>query len=218
MSWIEIDWKAARPTPEQVKESHSRVSYEQVSGSPPAANVFLGVLDEIFEKRIFVGFKVTGSDPVLDFYASRNGYLGWGLLEHCFRSSTGAQALRGFELSPFQEPRSPMPHESRAVYEGSRISVFEESWVGTLGLDGELAATILLGSPYRRFPGTASSAKRLTAEFVRALVQDRHEDCHVLKTSRAWSPWFYDIAWDWSWAVIDARTQTIWLLCATDAD
>ena len=34
----------------------------------------------------------------------------------------------------------------------------------------------------------------------------------------AWSPWFYDVAWDTTWIGVDVGFGRVWLLCVTDTD
>ena len=53
---------------------------------------------------------------------------------------------------------------------------------------------------------------------ARALICDRFDDILVYETRRAWSPFFHDVAWDFSWVVVDKRERLLHLLCATDTD
>jgi hypothetical protein len=89
---------------------------------------------------------------------------------------------------------------------------------GTLTLDDEWARCLVNGEAYRRFPGRAAEAKALTASAVGELIGDRHEDCEAHEAEHAWTPWFFDVAWDHSWIIVDRRQQLVTVLLATDTD
>lgn len=95
---------------------------------------------------------------------------------------------------------------------------FEEQWGGTLILDGALAATLVNGGAYKRFPGTAAEAKTLALAAVRELINDRHEDFRVFACHQPWTPWFYDVAWDLTWVFVDRAKLEATIMCLTDTD
>ena len=43
-------------------------------------------------------------------------------------------------------------------------------------------------------------------------------DLDVFRCWRAWSLWFFDVAWDVTWVIIDRRLQRASLLFTTDTD
>ena len=51
-----------------------------------------------------------------------------------------------------------------------------------------------------------------------ALFGDRFDEVLVYHSYKPWSSWFYDVAWDASWIVIDKRSSTVDILCITDTD
>lgn len=95
---------------------------------------------------------------------------------------------------------------------------FDESWTGTLTLDGEFAATLVHGGAYKSFAASAREAKLIGLAAVADLVQDRHEDFRVFGSYEAWTPWFHDIAWDRTWILADRRGKEVTLICKTDTD
>jgi hypothetical protein len=95
---------------------------------------------------------------------------------------------------------------------------FEESPEGTLILDGQIAATLVHGGAYLRFEGTAQQAKELGRAFVDALIGDRHTGFKVWRSYEAWTPWFFEISWDYSWVLLDVEHAEVTLLCVTDTD
>jgi hypothetical protein len=115
---------------------------------------------------------------VIGLFASRNRYSEFGFFAH-FLSSAAV--------------RTSLP-ELRIAESLDHNLAFEESWAGTLSLDGELAATLVHGGAYERFAGTPAEAKQLGLAFVDAIVGTRHDQFHVYRSHAAWSPWFFDVA------------------------
>jgi hypothetical protein len=74
------------------------------------------------------------------------------------------------------------------------------------------------GGAYEKFTGTSVEAKQLGSAFVDAVVGARHEQFHVYLSHRAWSPWFFDLAWDSTYLLVDDADKAITLLCITDTD
>jgi hypothetical protein len=74
------------------------------------------------------------------------------------------------------------------------------------------------GGAYERFEGATREAKNLGARFCDALFGDRFIEVEVFRSFAAWSPWFYDVAWDRTWIIIDKRQQLVSLMCRTDTD
>jgi hypothetical protein len=53
---------------------------------------------------------------------------------------------------------------------------------------------------------------------VHELVQDRHQDTRVFGSDDAWTPWFWNVAWDRTWILVDDRHREVTVLCVTDTD
>ena len=128
--------------------------------------------------------------------------------DRSFRELLASAALRG--ALPELEVPDPYP-----VAAPPR---FQQSWAGTLSLDGELARVLVQGGAYVSFPGTAAEAKALAAAAAHDLVGDRHEDFRVYGSTDAWTPWFRDVAWDLTWFLVDDRDREVTVLCVTDND
>ena len=109
----------------------------------------------------------------------------------------------------------------------------EFSFVDPLTFDGELASVLVWGGAYIDFDGTIGEAKALAqmcceVMFGAAYYDTRAGDWYkAMPTSQgtrvvhlpgAWSPWFYDIAWDYTWVVADGLRDRAWLLCVTHTD
>lgn len=54
--------------------------------------------------------------------------------------------------------------------------------------------------------------------YVNTCSKDRYEDIIVFESHAPWTDWFYDVAWDVTWMVLDSKECKMWLICATDTD
>jgi hypothetical protein len=95
---------------------------------------------------------------------------------------------------------------------------FHQSWTGAFTLAGELAAVLVRGGAYDRFPGSPAEAMRLAAAGVDDLVGDRYGCFRVFGSGESWTPWFHDVAWDDTWIVADYERLLVSILCRTDTD
>lgn len=93
------------------------------------------------------------------------------------------------------------------------------AWTGPFILDGQLTELLVNGGAYTCYKGPAKQAKQLAVAFCDAIFGDRYGDVQaVFYSAEAWSPWFYDVAWDNSWLILDTGADRVWLLCVTDTD
>lgn len=71
-------------------------------------------------------------------------------------------------------------------------------------------------------PTRGSSARpwkpRTSAGACEAHFADRLEDVEVFHSYKPWSRWFYDVAWDSTWLLVDRRFQVVTILAVTDTD
>jgi hypothetical protein len=95
---------------------------------------------------------------------------------------------------------------------------FYEVGGGALDLDGVLAKLLVLGGAYERFQGPHVEAKALAAAAVYDLIQDRYEDFSLYYSDHAWSPWFFYIAWDLTFILVDRRQAEVTIIATTDTD
>jgi hypothetical protein len=82
-------------------------------------------------------------------------------------------------------------------------------------MEGALTVALLQGGAYHKFLGPEDEARQLSREFVAAIGRDHTQ---VFKIEGAWTDWFYDIAWDLSFVILDAGHMRWWILCMTDTD
>lgn len=149
---------------------------------------------------LFASF-LSPPDPVLGWDASRNRF------EEC-------QSIERFLTSPaFREALPALRVDALP-----KSAEFEWNTENAFALDGQLGALVFWGGAYEQFAGTAAEAKKLGNDFCAALFGTRYSEVAVYRSHRPWSPWFFDIAWDATWLIIDKRERRVSLLAVTDTD
>ena len=84
--------------------------------------------------------------------------------------------------------------------------------------DGDLAALLVIGGAYRRFRGDWRTAKAVALRAADELLDGRLEDFAIFYSEEAWSPWFFDVAWDESWILLDEGHAEATIIVTTDTD
>ena len=95
---------------------------------------------------------------------------------------------------------------------------FDWAETGPFAAEGVLNHLMIFGEAEVEYPGELNDARQLTAGFMDGLLEDRHLQAQVAVCDSAWSPWFYDIAWDFSMFILDKAAQRYFLLTLTDTD
>jgi hypothetical protein len=201
-SWAVIDWDAPRPSAEAVSQARAGLRYRPVELPPRDIDPLVTALRATHTCGgvIVARLQVVGDDEVIGWFAARNRFSEFGFFSH-FLSTAVRPAVAELNVA-----------ESLDEDLG-----FEQSWSGTLTLDGELAALLVYDAALANFPGSPVEAKRLGAAFVDALVGDRHDRFHVYQSHRAWSTWFHGLVWDNTYLLIDCEHAAITLLCMTNS-
>jgi len=75
-----------------------------------------------------------------------------------------------------------------------------------------------VGDAYHRFGGPQRKAKEAARAPVFDLVQDRFEDVEMYDSDQPWSRWFFDVAWDQTWILVDRGEARATVICTTDTD
>lgn len=89
--------------------------------------------------------------------------------------------------------------------------------LGPLQLEGALADSLARGGAYTGGV-PVDAARELARDFVAAVIGNPSGSAYIFKLEGAWTPWFYDVAWDSSYAICTITTRTWWLLFMTDTD
>lgn len=149
-----------------------------------------------------------GSNQVLDWFASRNRWLEWGILPRILRREEIKLSLT--ELNICALPNITVEGEACST-DGFRID-------NAFLFDGQLAACLYRGGAYTHPSGDGRSAKELALRFCDALFQHRFADLSLFTSHDAWTPWFHGIAWDWTAVLFDRRNRLLHILATTDTD
>ena len=90
--------------------------------------------------------------------------------------------------------------------------------IGAFEMEGALVEILLGGGAYTRGVGSEERARVLAKDFVDALVGVNRRHCTVFVIDGAWTPWFFDVAWDYSYLLFDTVARCWWTLFMTDTD
>jgi hypothetical protein len=201
LSWLEVDWKREPPGEKATNALWKTVEARQIDDVPTEVETYLTELRRVNVNggAEFARFRVSGSKH-FDWFATRNR---WDEMAFCQQILVHPSVCAALP----------------AVTKDARLDdtvAFE--WSSSLTLDGELAGGLLSGGAYEKFKGTAREAKDLGARVCQALFGDRFNDVEVFRSRNAWSAWFFNVAWDSTFVIIDRRTQDVSLLFSTDTD
>jgi hypothetical protein len=82
-------------------------------------------------------------------------------------------------------------------------------------LQSDIKSMLRQGGAYTR--GCNENADKLAASFCGCLLGDRI-DIKLFRIDGAWTPWFYDVAWDYT-CIMKLASQERWVVfCCTDTD
>jgi hypothetical protein len=89
---------------------------------------------------------------------------------------------------------------------------------GAYEFEGAMTRLLLSDGAYYRSELSEDQARTMAREFVDAIVSSSRKHATIYRLDGPWCGWFYDIAWDASFVVRNAKTQRVWLICVTDTD
>lgn len=125
-------------------------------------------------------------------------------LHHLFRAFLESESLsRSVPELEISKPIEPFP-------EFTTYSSYE--------FEGAIVSLLLSGGAYIDSKIEPKEARMMAVSFVDGMLADARGYAQVFRISGAWSGWFYDVAWDMSFAVLDPIARKWWLLCVTDTD
>ncbi|MEZ6048954.1 MAG: hypothetical protein R3C11_25935 [Planctomycetaceae bacterium] len=98
-------------------------------------------------------------------------------------------------------------------------SDFDIHWAesGPFVAEGVLTHLLVSGGVKDEFPGSVDDARKLTGDFIDALIEDRHLQAQVAICDQAWSPWFNDDVGDFTMFLYDKLVKKFHLLCLSDS-
>ena len=92
------------------------------------------------------------------------------------------------------------------------------NWISPVELPGSLASVLVRGGAYGNNIPPARRALELGHAAAEALLAEDFETPHVFLSNVAWSSFFCDVAWDYSWVIVRPADRRIEVLLATDTD
>jgi hypothetical protein len=90
--------------------------------------------------------------------------------------------------------------------------------LGLFELEGALTGILLGGGAYISGLESEDEARNLSRAFVDALVGDNRRIAQGFAFEGYWTPWFHDVAWDFTCFVFDPIRRCWWTLFLTDTD
>jgi len=204
-SWKDIDWDEPRPSIEELIGSWPQMGWDSVRVGSGLLDAYLS---QVRETHVNGGYllgrwRAVRYSDVAAWFASRNRLEEYEMHRLLFDSPIVRRDLAPLEI-PAKLDRVP--------------GALKEVPGGALNLDGILATIIVQGGAYKSFQGLAAEAKSLADEAVADLTGRRYEDFRLDQTFEPWTPWFRDVAWDYTFVLTDYRNAEMTVLCITDAD
>jgi hypothetical protein len=89
--------------------------------------------------------------------------------------------------------------------------------LGTYEFEGAVTALLLTHGPYADSELTEEQARQMARAFVDAICGDRRGCGPIFRIDSPLSDWFYNVAWDASFALQDSR-DLWWVIFVTDSD
>ena len=90
--------------------------------------------------------------------------------------------------------------------------------LGSFEFEGALTEILLGGGAYVSGLSSKDDARGMSRAFVEAMLEQRRRGAPVFALEGAWTSWFYDVAWDASYVIIDPSARAWWILLMTDTD
>lgn len=141
---------------------------------------------------------IFSESEILDWYISRNQ------LEEMF-----------FFNYIWQNPTIKQTLNLKNVYEDSYKS-FEVTSAFSLG--GSMAAALKLGGAYKSPSYNGIEIKKIGESAATELLNNNFDDTIVCVSNEPWCDFFCDVAWDFTWVVINKSNRHMHIILATDTD
>jgi hypothetical protein len=151
-----------------------------------------------------------GPDTVFDCFASRN----WLLREEMIARLLCREEIRQL-LAAVQVP--PIDDSERCVSALKSLTDNFEKDSPYIFL-AKLAWLLDDGGAYTTPSDDGRAAAELAFDFCKEVFDHRYAEVECFANHHAWTPWFFDVAWDWTVVLFDLRERLMWILVSTDTD
>jgi hypothetical protein len=165
----------------------------------PLTKAYVSALEATYAKVLHLPFRVP-NHPIYDWYASRNQFHEMGFFERFWSTPLVSTCL---------------PQTLKSVNFFS-LEIFKGC--SPFMLAGGLACCLAEGGAYGVNRPNAMDAKRLGDGVADEWIQSRYDSSLLYIANSAWSDYFYDVAWDYTWVLINKSVGTIHVILATDTD
>ena len=175
--------------------------FAPVSGPFPKVDAFVDQLRPLYSngKVEHAAFRFP-DHPVFEWFSKRNQYHEMGFFE-CFWRTLGPK-------SQFQQNVYDLNFYDHAIF----------SFQSPFQFGGALAWLLSGGGAYDQFQRGGVEAKRIGEEAAFEMLGGDYDSTLVYQSGIAWSDFFWDVAWDYSFVCIDQNQRLIHALLATDTD
>lgn len=90
---------------------------------------------------------------------------------------------------------------------------------GLYELLGKLSNCLALGGAYgKQDIHSHSEIIQMTTDFIENFISNDYLGYHTITLYDSWSPWFLDIAWDYTFIVLHKSLNELSFICITDTD
>lgn len=212
MELLEPNWNQPRPELNEVLNMCSRIELKEIeTRSVAVAEVLQSLRESHCNGGAVLATVAVGTDEVLDWFASRNRWLEWEILPRILRRDEIKVALAELKIDALQDSTGEARNCTISASDGFRM---ENPFL----FDGQLAAILHSGGAYTHPHGDGRAAKQMALNFCDALFQQRFFEISLFTNHEAWTPWFHQIAWDWTAVFFDRRKRMLHILATTDTD
>lgn len=205
--FLKPDWSTPRLTLADSQQMCAQIELTPIVEIPTAARSVVETLRKTHDNgnAFFAGIKI-GPDVMFDRFASRNNLLTHSTLPRLMHRKEFQDLLP--ELQILDSP----PEENLEAFQSQLVRD------GSYTFESLLAWTLYDGGAYHKPFGDGRMEKELSTTLCEALFQLRFAGVEYFKTHHPWTPWFFDVAWDWISILIDLRRRAMWVLVLTDTD
>jgi hypothetical protein len=177
------------------------IGFDRVTSAFPAVEAYLNEMRALYANgKVEHAAFVFSNHPIFDWFASRNQYHEMGFFEEFWKTSG---------------PKAVFPYLLRD------LNFYDQkyfSFASAFQLGGTLAWILSAGGAYNRFERGGIEAKRLGEAAATEMLAGSYDDALVFQCGAAWSDFFFEVAWDATFLVIDPKRRIVHALLATDTD
>ena len=201
MELLQPDWNQSKPTSDEVANMCEHISLTPIAFQGDVFGQFLKRMRDTHDNGgAHIASMEIGSDPVFDWFASRNR-----LWEE--------NVLSRLVMRP--EIRECMPEVFLpGVLETGPNFKMESSF----SVDGHFADMLYFGGAYSRSVGDGSREKNQSLMVCEAMFGMRFAEVLYYVSCEQWTHWFKGVAWDYTGILFDLRYRRLWTIAVTDTD